>query len=69
MAATSFLIPEREESAAADIVARLNRTIQADLDGRAGTRPVLDCLWRTDRDGRLSCHWDVNISQLQVPPD
>ena len=69
MAATSFLIPARGESAAADIVARLTRTIQADLGGRVGTRPVLGCLWRTDRDGRLSCHWDVNISQLQVPPD
>ena len=69
MAATSFLIPARGESAAADIVGRLTRAIQTDLDGRAGTRPVLVCHWQTDRDGRLSCHWDVNISQLQVPPD
>jgi hypothetical protein len=61
--------PAHGDHAAVDTIARLNRAIQTVLDGRAGTRPILIRHWLADAEGRLSCHWDVDLHQTQVPPD
>jgi hypothetical protein len=34
---------------------------------RANRGPVLVCRWRRSADGRLSCHWDIEVPDAPNP--
>lgn len=69
MAAFLQFAPVRGATNAADTIARLHRTVQATLDQQTRTRPPLVCHWLQDVDGRLSCHWEIELPDIPVAPD
>jgi hypothetical protein len=70
MAALLQIAPVRGATTAADTIALLLRDVQsAVLRQQAAGRPTLTCLWTQDADGRLSCHWEIELPDIPVPPD
>ena len=70
MAALLKVRPVPGVSSAADTVARLNTAVQASLLRHANVRAVLVQHWTADADGRLSCHWDIELPpDIPIPPD
>jgi hypothetical protein len=49
-------------SAAAPVHCNDNRIAARGCAAMPRTRPVLACRWRRGADGRLECHWQVEIS-------
>ena len=68
MAALLHFAPPRGATTAARTIARLNDAIDATLRRQAQARPKLICCWTQDADGRLSCHWDIEPSDIPIPP-
>ena len=68
MAAFLNIAPRHGASTAAETIARLNRAVEATLSRQAHGRPTLVCHWLQDADGRLSCHWDVELPDIPIPP-
>ena len=52
------------------IESSLRREAQAHLTRvlrRAHGAPTLVCHWRQSADGRLSCHWDIEVPGAPIP--
>lgn len=69
MAALLHLAPPRGAANTATELNRLRALVHATLAQR-GPRPrMLACHWQADANGRLSCHWDVEVPVIvPVPP-
>ena len=79
MAALLKFAPPHGVLTAAGTVGRLNSRIETALRREAQARPTLVlrrahggptlvCHWRQSADGRLFCHWDIEVPGAPIPP-
>jgi hypothetical protein len=54
-------------SAAAAMVARLERDVYRRVIDMKRNRPTLVMHWQAEPNGRMSCHWDVDLASPKPP--
>jgi hypothetical protein len=68
MAALLKFSPAQGASTTAEAIAQLKDVVRATLHPQMRGRPVLVCRWLEDADGRLSCHWEIEVPNVSIPP-